>query len=49
MRVCQGTLLLREQYLPDIEQWGYSDPRLEPKGEMSPADIALWTEAINQK
>jgi len=49
VRVCQGTLLSREQYLPDIEEWGYADARLEPSGAMSPAEIARWTEAIHKK
>lgn len=48
-RVCQGTLLSREQYLPDILEWGYVDPRLEPRGEMNKSEIAHWTEAIHQK
>ena len=34
--VCQGTLLSREQYLIDIDRWGYADARLEPRGPMSP-------------
>ncbi len=45
-RLCQGTLLSREQYLADIEQWGYQDARQRPKGAMSEAQIARWTEAI---
>lgn len=44
--VCQGTLLSREQYLMDIESWGYQDARLPPRGKMSPEAIAHWTEAI---
>lgn len=45
-RVCQGTLLSREQYLVDLEQWGYEDARLEPRGPMTRAAIRRWTEAI---
>jgi len=45
-RVCQGTLLSREQYLPDVDQWGYADARLEPRGSLSTADVAHWTAAI---
>lgn len=45
--VCQGTLLSREQYLMDIEQWGYEDARLRPRGNMSKPDIAAWTDAAN--
>jgi hypothetical protein len=45
-KVCQGTLLSREQYLIDVERWGYADARERPLGRMSPADIAHWTQAI---
>lgn len=45
-RICQGTLLTRAQYLVDIEQWGYADARLEPRGNMTPEETALWTAAI---
>lgn len=43
--ICRGTLLSREQYLPDIEQWHYKDARIE-RETMSPAQISLWTDAI---
>ncbi|MCW5662149.1 MAG: hypothetical protein KIT60_30960 [Burkholderiaceae bacterium] len=43
---CAGTLLSREQYLPDVAQRGYDDPRLAPPSTMSPADVAEWTTAI---
>ncbi len=45
-RLCRGTLLSREQYLIDLEQWGYHDPRLRPEGTMSAEDIQQWTDAI---
>jgi hypothetical protein len=45
-RVCRGTLLSREQYLIDVERWGYADAREKPLGRMSHADIAHWTRAI---
>jgi hypothetical protein len=45
-RLCQGTLLSREQYLVDIERWGYQDARLQPRGPMTPEDVAQWTAAI---
>jgi hypothetical protein len=45
-RVCQGTLISRAQYLVDVEQWGYSDPRLAPRGNMTPAERARWTAGI---
>ena len=45
-RLCQGTLLSREQYLHDIEQQGYQDGRVRPFGNMSRRDVAHWTSAI---
>lgn len=45
--VCQGTLLSREQFLIDIQQWGYKDARLVPEGNMTHAETAHWTAAIN--
>lgn len=45
--VCQGTLISREQYLPDVQQWGYVDARLT-QGFMNPEDIGIWTAAIGQ-
>lgn len=47
--ICQGTLLSREQYLADIEQWGYQDARLVPYGNMTPSETAQWTDAIADK
>ncbi len=44
--VCQGTLLSREQYLVDIDRWGYRDPRARPEGALTAADIDQWTRAI---
>jgi hypothetical protein len=46
--VCQGTLLSRAQYLPDITLWGYADARLAPRGRMSEEDVACWTAAVRQ-
>jgi hypothetical protein len=48
-KLCQGTLVSREQYLIDVEQWGYKDARLEPRGNMSAEDIQQWTDAIDEK
>jgi len=45
-RLCQGTLLSREQYLRDITDFGYTDARLPPHGNMTAAAIAHWTAAI---
>jgi hypothetical protein len=45
-QLCQGTLLSREQYLADIEQFGYRDGRLQWDVQMTPADIDHWTSCI---
>ena len=45
-RVCDGTLLSRQQYLIDVTGRGYADGRLAPRGEMTAAEIAHWTAAI---
>lgn len=48
-RICRGTLLSREQYLVDVDWWGYGDARLAPGGNMSSRDIAHWTAAIDKR
>lgn len=48
-RACYGTLLSRAQYLVDIEQWGYQDARLVPRGAMTPDETAQWTAAIEDE
>jgi len=48
-RICQGTLLSREQYLVDIERWGYQDARLVPAGNMTTAEARRWTAAIDKE
>jgi hypothetical protein len=45
-RLCRGTFLSREQFLPDIHERGYEDARLHPHGAMTAAEIAHWTAAI---
>lgn len=40
---CQGTLLSREQYLPDVFEHGYADARLAPEGALTPQQVADWT------
>ena len=47
--LCRGTLLSREQFLIDIQQWDYQDARLPPHGKMSPEARARWTEAIYEE
>jgi hypothetical protein len=44
-RVCRGPLLSRMQYLSDTERWGYQDPRLPPRGDMTVEQITHWTAA----
>jgi hypothetical protein len=48
-RLCQGTILSRQQFLPDVTEWGYEDGRLAPRGNMTPEEIADWTAAIGTK
>jgi hypothetical protein len=45
-RVCRGTVLSRQQYLVDVERWGYRDPRTRPANPMTDTDIAIWTAGI---
>ena len=45
-RVCYGTVLSRQQYLVDVEDWGYRDVRTRPDNPMSDADIQTWTAGI---
>ncbi|WP_197454012.1 nucleotidyltransferase family protein [Caulifigura coniformis] len=40
---CGGTLLSREQYAVDVNDWNYLDKRLVPRGEMTPLQVAEWT------
>ncbi len=47
-KTCMGTLLSRQQYLPDIAQQGYIDGRLVV-GVMTPGEIAEWTGAIQER
>lgn len=44
--LCQGTLLSRAQYLPDVERWGYRDVRETERVNMSDREISAWTNAI---
>lgn len=45
-KVCNGTIISRQQYLKDVTDWGYKDARLQPLGNMSADDIAHWTKGI---
>lgn len=44
-RICNGPVLSRQQYLPDLED-GYEDGRVTPVGALTEAQVAAWTEAI---
>jgi hypothetical protein len=45
-KICYGTIISRQQYLTDINKWGYKDGRLRPIGNMSAEEIAQWTAGI---
>jgi Nucleotidyl transferase of unknown function (DUF2204) len=45
VHLCRGPLLSRTQYLPDIEQWGYVDARVAPRGPMTAEQVTRWTDA----
>jgi hypothetical protein len=45
-KICYGTILSRQQYLKDIDEWGYKDARLQPLGNLSEEDIKRWTAGI---
>jgi hypothetical protein len=47
-RVCNGTLLSREQYLYDLTHLGYRDARVEPFGKMTREEADIWTAAIEE-
>jgi len=47
-RICRGTFLSRAQFLPDVNERGYRDARLEARTTMTAKDIALWTAAIEK-
>jgi hypothetical protein len=46
-QACQGPLLSRAQYRPDIEKMGYKDARLAPDSKMSPEETIDWTAAAD--
>jgi hypothetical protein len=48
-RLCRGTLLSRQQYLVDVQEWGLEDARLEERVQMNERDIANWTDAIEKE
>jgi hypothetical protein len=48
-RLSQGTLISREQYLIDVQRWGFVDARHTAASAMTPDEVVLWTEAIDEK
>ena len=44
--LCRGPLLSRTQFLPDVRDGSFRDPRLQPGSGMSPADVESWTAAV---
>ena len=46
--LCQGTLISRAQYLPDIERWDYRDARTL-RGKITAEEIEKWTSAIGRE
>jgi len=44
-KVCYGTIISRQQYLKDVEEWGYADARRVDE-LMSEDEIAQWTAGI---
>lgn len=46
-KICFGTILSRQQYLTDVEQWGFKDGRLRPIGNMTAEEIVRWTAGID--
>lgn len=48
-KICNGTLISRAQYLPDIERWGYRDGRRASRVRMTEQHIADWTDKIEAK
>src|SRR5437867_8370601 len=47
-RLCRGTLLSRQQYLVDVQEWGFRDARLEERVQMNEKDIVYWTDAVEK-
>ena len=45
-KICYGTIISRQQFLVDVDRWGYKDARLQPLGNMTAEEIAHWTAGI---
>jgi hypothetical protein len=48
-KICNGTLMSREQYLADVKARGFVDPRLAPLGQMTREQLDAWTAAIGRE
>lgn len=48
-KLCQGTLLAPLQYRTDVEQWQYRDARLQPRGNLTKADVNEWIEHLQKE
>lgn len=46
-KVCNGTLLSNQQYLPDTERWGYRDGRVV-EGAMTPLEVRDLTDELGE-
>jgi hypothetical protein len=44
-KICRGTMLSWDQYLPDITERGYADARVRPHGALTRAEVDQWTAA----
>lgn len=48
-KVCRGTMLAPFQYLTDVQQWQYADERLQPRGNLTKADVYEWIDHLKQE
>lgn len=46
-KLCQGTLLSRDQYSSDVNMYGYADGRLAPTGTMSEEELHDYLSAVD--
>ncbi|HLJ73199.1 MAG TPA: hypothetical protein VKU62_01340 [Thermoanaerobaculia bacterium] len=47
-KICYGTIISRQQYLVDVQRWGYKDARMKPLGTLTREEIVHWTAGISQ-
>jgi len=45
-KICNGTIISRQQYITDVTDRDYHDARLKPLGNMTEQEIAEWTAGI---